>query len=138
MWYAADNNARPTACGDRVNTHMDDYPTIFSVAKYGTNSKTGQTNYLTGVRRGIGFVTTLVASRAAGVQPLRFFYWNYQMSIDFTPNYSDPDAVWPFHWNVNRANLGDVHTGASGSVPLFTTPSPPYNAVRTSQVIERP
>ena len=137
MWYEPANNASPSACGDIVNTHMDDYPTIFSVAKSGVNSKTGKTNYLTGVRRGIGFVTTLVASSAAGVQPLRFFYWNYQMSIDFTPNYTSPNAVWPFSWNVNRANLGDVHTGRSSSVPLFTTPTPPYNSVRTNQTIER-
>jgi len=137
FWYATTAHETPTGCNVHVGPKMDDYPTIFNLVKVHTNSKTGQPNYLTGVRRGISFVTTLVASGPTGVQPLRFFYWNYQMAVDFTPNYAAPNAVWPFTWKKNTANLGRVHTGASGTVPLFTTATTPFNQSLNKSVTER-
>jgi len=136
-WYASTAHASPTACGDRVTASMDDYPTVFNLSKVRRNSRTRKDNHLTGVRRGISFVTTLVAIEGSSVHPLRHFYWNYQMSIDFRPNRSSVTAVWPFTWNRNRANLGRVRSGASGAVPMFTTASPRYGSMLSETVRER-
>jgi hypothetical protein len=137
MWYDSSLIESPTTCNTRVHPRIDDYPTIFLLPKVHPNSLTGQPNYLTGVRRGIGFVTTLVASGPGGVNPLRFFYWNYQMEIDFQPNHTAPNAAWPFTWKKNTVNLGSVHTGRDSSVPLFASASTPYNASITTAVNER-
>ncbi len=137
MWYATTAHEAPSGCNTHVTPSMDDYPTIFQMAKMRTNSRTGQPNYLTGVRRGIAFVTTLVASTPTGVTPLRYFYWNYQMSIDFTPNRSNVNAVWPHNWNLNRANIGRVHTGQDRTVPIFTSASAPYGSSIAQGVNER-
>jgi len=137
FWYASTAHETPAGCNTHVNPGMDDYPTIFTLDKVHMNASTGQPNYLTGVRRGIAFVTTLVASGPAGVQPLRFFYWNYQMEIDFRPDYNDPNAEWPFEWKKNTANLGRVHHGADPTVPIFTNPTPPFNQSLNMNVTER-
>ena len=137
FWYDPSGNGRPAGCGSNVPVRMDDYPTIFMLAKARQNSSTGQLNYLTGIRRGISFVTTLVAMSATQTHPLRHFHWNYQMSIDFRPNYASLTAVWPFTWNKNTANLDRVYSGKSASVPMFTTATVPYNQALVPNVTER-
>ena len=127
FWYTSGAHASPAGCGSRVNVAMDDYPTIFGLPKVHNNTRTGQPNYLTGVRRGMHFVTTLAEVHGGNVEPLRHFFWNYQMSIDFRPNYGSVAAVWPFTWNENRANHGRVHSGASSTVPVFIAAAPRYN-----------
>jgi hypothetical protein len=135
FWYSS--HATPTGCGVRVTPLMSDYPTIFTLPKVHNNSRTGQPNHLTGVGRGIAFVTTLVESGPGGINPLRHFYWNYQMEIEFRPNRASPNTAWPFTWKKNQANLGAVHHGADGAVPIFTTASTPYNQSLTEHVSER-
>lgn len=135
FWYSS--HETPAGCGVRVNPIMSDSPVIFTLPKVHNNSRTGQPNHLTGVGRGIAFVTTLVESGPGGVHPLRHFYWNYQMEIDFTPNRAAPTTAWPFTWKKNRANLGAVHSGADGAVPIFTTASTPYNQSLTENISER-
>jgi hypothetical protein len=136
MWYTTDGVDKPTACNTHVSPHMDDYPTLWDIDKVRTNSVTGRPNYLTYITRGIHFVTTLADSGPAGVTPLRFFYWNYLMDIEFKPNYAAPNAVWPFSWKKNTANIGKVHTGGDSSVPMFTTASKPYNQSLTLNTTE--
>ncbi len=129
IWYHDTAHARPAGCNARVAPHIDDYPTLFQIPKVRLNTRTNRRNYLRGVSRGIHFVTTLVDSNPAGVEPLRFFYWNYQMEIEFTPNPAQPATAWPFAWKQNKANLERaVHVGQDDTVPLFTAPSPRFNA----------
>ncbi len=127
FWY--DNSAHQGAvsCGATVTPHMDDYPTIFDIQKVETNTVTGEPNYLTGIIRGIHFVVFLVATDGTRFIPLKHFYWNYWMDIRFRPNYTDPTAVWPFDWRKNRSSVGGVINGGSRSIPMFTTPTTPYN-----------
>lgn len=137
FWYTSTAHEAPTACNVHVHPGMDDYPTVFALSKVRTNSLTGQPNFLTGLSRGIHFVTTLVASGPTGIKPLRFFYWNYLMDIDFRPNFANPNTVWPFTWKKNTSNLGGVHTGADSTVPLFTTATTPFNSSLTESVSEQ-
>ena len=138
MWYTGTAHETPAGCNVHVNPGMDDYPTIFRVDKVHHNTHTGHPNYLTGVRRGIGFVTTLVASGPDGVQPLRFFYWNINMSVDLTPDYNHPNAAWPFVWKKNTVNVGKVHKGADPIVPIFAGPTPLYVPSLIADEKERP
>ena len=129
LWYEHTQNATASACGDHVKPSIGDYPTIHSLDKVRVNSLTGQNNFFAAIKRTMGFVTTLVSSEsAAGVQPLRFFLWGLQMSMSFTPNFADVDAVWPSRWIENSAMLGEVFPGTDSTVPLFTTASDTYNA----------
>lgn len=135
MWYSS--HVSPTACNNTVQAEISDYPTIFNLEKTVTNSVTSQTNYLTGLDRGIHFVTTLVATDGSTVRPLRHFYWNYWMAIRFRPNYSNVNADWPFTWRTNRASLGRIRRGRDGAVPIFTTASNTYNRSLTPLIYER-
>lgn len=137
MWYNATSHAKPSRCGDRVKPSMDDYPTIFNLPKEHMNTKTNKSNYLRSITRGIHFVTTLVASGPTGVHPLRFFYWNYQMDINFKPNYTNVNAQWGHTWVKNKANLGGVGKGKDGKVPIFTTGTKPYNQSLTGKYVDR-
>jgi hypothetical protein len=135
-WYSGTAQQSPTACGTHVHPVLDDYPTLFTFPKVHANSLTGQPNYLTGVTRGIHFVSTLAAQNPSGFEPLRFFYWNFQMSIDLRPDTAHPQHPWPFTWRTNRANVGAVQAGSDPTVPLFTTPTKPYNDSLTMQTQE--
>jgi hypothetical protein len=137
FWYSSSAHQAPTSCGVRVNPEMSDTPTIFALPKERVNSLTGQSNFLMGLTRGIHFVTTLVASGPTGIKPLRFFYWNYLMDIDFRPNFTHPKATWPFSWKKNIANLGAVHTGADSTIPLFKTATTPFNSSLVESVDEK-
>lgn len=137
FWYELSGNRNNTACGGEVEPHIGDYPTINNMSKVRVNTLTGQSNFLRLVKRVIGFVTTLVAhSTATGVQPLRFFTWTYQMGISFTPDYDNPNTVWPFTWHTNSTTLGDVHVGQHPTVPLFTTATATYNNSLNEEVTE--
>ena len=137
FWYASTAHESPTGCNVDVEPGMDDYPTIWDVDKVRPNGQTGQPNYLTGITRGLHLVTTLIATNGSAVIPLRHFYWNYLMDIRFTPNYASPQSAWPFAWEKNQANLGGVGRGRSGSVPMFTTATTPYNQSLTWTANER-
>ena len=137
FWFSSAAHEAPTACNVHINPRMADYPTLFQIPKVRTNSLTKQSNYLTGLTRGIHFVTTLVASGPGGIRPLRFFYWNYLMDIDFRPNFAQPNAAWPFTWKKNTANLGRVLTGADSTIPLFKTATKPYNSSLKQSVNEK-
>jgi hypothetical protein len=136
FWYEPSQNATPGSCGVRVKPGFGDYPTIFDLAKVRNNSKTGQDNFLAAVKRTIGFVTTLVASGPAGVEPLRFFLWTFQMATSFTPDPANPNDEWTFNWIENSVTLRDVHRGADATVPLFTTVTDTYNNSLTEDVTE--
>lgn len=137
FWYASTAHEASTACNVHVHPRMDDSPTLWQIPKVLKNSLTGQSNFLMGLTRGIHFVTTLVASGPTGIKPLRFFYWNYLMDIDFHPNFALPNAVWPFTWKKNKANLGRVHTGADSTIHLFKTATKPFNSSLTESVSKK-
>ncbi|UCF91851.1 MAG: DUF4157 domain-containing protein [Desulfobacterales bacterium] len=144
MWYEPALNAVPAHCNSHARPSINDYPTLFLVPKVRMNALTGQPNYLTGVSRGMHFVTTLVAAAvhpaglaAPVVQPLRFFYWNYLMDITFQSNHAEPNAAWPFVWKKNKAHPGGIHSGADPAVPYFTAPTAVYNANLVPNVNER-
>ncbi len=139
MWYSNNVPGRisPAACNMRVNPEMNDYPTIWWLPKVHRNTRHRAANYLTGVFRGMTFLTTLVASGPGGVIPLRHFQWFYMMDIDFTPNYAAVNQVWPFRWNVNKAYSTTVQNGADKNIPIFTTATPTYNQLLKPQIFER-
>ena len=137
MWYESSSNATASACGSRVSPKIGDYPTILSVDKLYVNTKTNEYNYLSSVRRTIGFATTLVASGGGSVQPLRFFLWSYQMSGTFKPDYTSATNHWPFKWIENSTILRPVFHGKDRTVPLFTSATDTYNGSLKESVTEK-
>lgn len=138
FWYADSAHAAPSGCNATVNPSMSDTPIMSSVVKVQQNSVTGQDNFLTGIIRGIHFVTTLVAVVDGNVRPLKHFYWNFWMDLRFRPNYTSPTDAWSFEWRVNRSTIGGLINGGSRSIPIFTTPTSPYNDEISGVAIERP